>query len=998
MDCNKEEAFRAREIAEKKMQNKDFTRAQKIAQKAQRLFPELENISQILTVCEVHCSANFKINGQIDWYGILQVEPTADESSIRKQYRKLALLLHPDKNHFPGAEAAFKLIGEAHKILSDQSKRHIYDMRRNATIKRAPSNQSAPQMGKSSVDGRNFDHQQQQPSQFASSPTFWTICPICCIRYQYYWNLLNKTVYCQNCLKPFVAYNLNAKFVPSGVNLGQSMNNFENLYQQVPPQQTNNVSWQSQSGSVGGRPNIHFEHGGRSANVATNDKVGAGNGVKFETVNPVEMNRGEHIAKPPSANVSSRKVHVESRDSVTTGAKKKNAPQAKHLSPSSISRKSAKIKQKNKYNEKSENDADDFINPHKKMRDESLGGSDEHETGPDADYKSRTNSTLSSDDRIESSHKENIPAEKNVQNPVVRENSEMGSKSRVDYVSNNSPELHTYTYPDTEFFDFENLRHVSEFAVDQIWAVYDNLDGMPRYYARIRYIHFPSFKLRFTWLEHNPLNEAEISWSNADLPVGCGNYILGSSQVTEDRLMFSHIIPCERGKRRRSYSIYPRKGEVWALFKDWNINWSSDAENRLFDYEVVEVLSDFAAETGICVLPLVRIEGSVSLFMETKEKQYVIPPDEVLRFSHNIPSYRLTGTENEGIPPGCIELDPASLPAKFSESFPSINLKEFSHLNSTVDEDKPGISRVQEMENKISQNLFPKDVKSVSDSKQHHGSKNQHSDAWRNSQYDSEQFEVRISQKDYLDAMDTCDENEKLSSMASLSPLVYECPEAKFHNFDEGKSIQNVQKGQIWALYIEEDKYPRYYALVQEVDLVDISVHISWLEACPVFEEEVGWMQESMPITCGTFKAEEHLIVEQFDMFSHLVQPKFARRNRYVILPNCGEIWALYKNWTVGWSYSDLENCEYDVVEICECADVSMKVRLLKKVNGYRAVFKPEIEGKSVTMEIPIDEYTRFSHKVSAFPLTNERGGKLRGFWELDAAFVPETLLLSNSV
>lgn len=114
MDCNKEEAFRAREIAERKMQNKDFSGARKFAQKAQRLFPVLENISQMLTVCEVHCSANVKVNGEMDWYGILQVEPTADDSSVRKQYRRLALLLHPGKNQFAGAEAAFKLIGEAH--------------------------------------------------------------------------------------------------------------------------------------------------------------------------------------------------------------------------------------------------------------------------------------------------------------------------------------------------------------------------------------------------------------------------------------------------------------------------------------------------------------------------------------------------------------------------------------------------------------------------------------------------------------------------------------------------------------------------------------------------------------------------------------------------------------------------------------------------------------------------------------------------------------------
>ncbi|RVW85996.1 Pumilio-like 5 [Vitis vinifera] len=59
---------------------------------------------------------------EMDWYGILQVEQAADDAIIRKRYQKLALLLHPNKNKFVGAEAAFKLIGEENRILSDQGK------------------------------------------------------------------------------------------------------------------------------------------------------------------------------------------------------------------------------------------------------------------------------------------------------------------------------------------------------------------------------------------------------------------------------------------------------------------------------------------------------------------------------------------------------------------------------------------------------------------------------------------------------------------------------------------------------------------------------------------------------------------------------------------------------------------------------------------------------------------------------------------------------------
>ncbi|KAF0698186.1 Aste57867_11171 [Aphanomyces stellatus] len=60
-------------------------------------------------------------------YDVLGVTSTADENEIKKAYRKLALKLHPDKNSAPGAEDAFKAVGKAFTILSDDQKRADYD-------------------------------------------------------------------------------------------------------------------------------------------------------------------------------------------------------------------------------------------------------------------------------------------------------------------------------------------------------------------------------------------------------------------------------------------------------------------------------------------------------------------------------------------------------------------------------------------------------------------------------------------------------------------------------------------------------------------------------------------------------------------------------------------------------------------------------------------------------------------------------------------------------
>ena len=61
-----------------------------------------------------------------------------------------------------------------------------------------------------------------------------------------------------------------------------------------------------------------------------------------------------------------------------------------------------------------------------------------------------------------------------------------GSDAAARSVNNNIPCNNTVSCPDPDFYNFENNRDADRFAVDQIWAIYDDDDGMPRYYARIR--------------------------------------------------------------------------------------------------------------------------------------------------------------------------------------------------------------------------------------------------------------------------------------------------------------------------------------------------------------------------------------------------------------------------------------------------------------------------------------------------------------------------------
>jgi len=62
-----------------------------------------------------------------DYYEVMGVPRNASDEEIKREFRKLAKLYHPDRNREPGAEDKFKEINEAYQVLSDHEKRSRYD-------------------------------------------------------------------------------------------------------------------------------------------------------------------------------------------------------------------------------------------------------------------------------------------------------------------------------------------------------------------------------------------------------------------------------------------------------------------------------------------------------------------------------------------------------------------------------------------------------------------------------------------------------------------------------------------------------------------------------------------------------------------------------------------------------------------------------------------------------------------------------------------------------
>ncbi|KAG9158555.1 hypothetical protein Leryth_021602 [Lithospermum erythrorhizon] len=92
---------------------------------------------------------------------------------------------------------------------------------------------------------------------------------------------------------------------------------------------------------------------------------------------------------------------------------------------------------------------------------------------------------------------------------------------------------------------------------------------------------------------------------------------------------------------------------------DWNRQTPDDVRHQ---YEMVEVLGKYSKDMGVCVTPLVKVDGCKTVYQRNNSDTLRwIPKRDMLRFSHQVPACLLKG-EACNLSDDCFDLDPAATP------------------------------------------------------------------------------------------------------------------------------------------------------------------------------------------------------------------------------------------------------------------------------------------------------------------------------------------------
>ncbi|PNX90930.1 chaperone dnaJ-domain containing protein, partial [Trifolium pratense] len=238
---NRAEAERWLYTANKLLSARDLHGARSFAIRARESDPTFDASELLLAVIDTLLAGESRINDHhTDWYGILQIlRYTTNIDHIANQYRRLALLLDPNRNPFAFSGHAFSLVHDAWSVLSNPAKKAMYDsdLRLHTTppvpvqvqvqpqqsvpqYQQHQTHNSTPKRNPRSREGvaepiRNPNESAEPARQTRTGSaaetdgngkiSFWTLCPYCYVYYEYPKVYEECTLRCQSCRRGFHA-------------------------------------------------------------------------------------------------------------------------------------------------------------------------------------------------------------------------------------------------------------------------------------------------------------------------------------------------------------------------------------------------------------------------------------------------------------------------------------------------------------------------------------------------------------------------------------------------------------------------------------------------------------------------------------------------------------------------------------------------------------------------------------------------------------------------
>ncbi|KFK28128.1 hypothetical protein AALP_AA8G476100 [Arabis alpina] len=211
---NRAEADRWLVTSEKLLASSDLQGARNFAIRACGTDPtRAEAADYILAICDILIAGETRLGDSNlpDWYAVLRLSRLAQNPEhVATQYRRLALLLNPSVNRLPFADRAFKIVSDAWYVLSDPSRKSLYDreLQLSQLGSQKPSQSTIPMPPPCVAQPATYPSPWQSHAKIPIDPkatSFWTACPYCFVLFEYPKGYEECTLRCQDCRRAFEA-------------------------------------------------------------------------------------------------------------------------------------------------------------------------------------------------------------------------------------------------------------------------------------------------------------------------------------------------------------------------------------------------------------------------------------------------------------------------------------------------------------------------------------------------------------------------------------------------------------------------------------------------------------------------------------------------------------------------------------------------------------------------------------------------------------------------